>query len=144
MSNLQPPPIQEPVTDETGALPMPWVLFFTNLFQGDTGTEWTPTFDNLTQVGGSATITGRYRYISRQLVYFSIRIVPATNTTATAGATAVNNFPLTLASDGAVFAVSGLVGTGSGMVNASDNKIYVPAWAAVTVPVTVVGIAEVQ
>lgn len=143
MGNLNPPPIQEQLVEQDGGLSLPWVLFFTNLFQGDTGTEFTPTFENLTQVGGSATITGRYYLISRQLCYFSITVTPVTNTSATAGATAVNNFPLNFSNNGIVFAVSGLTGTGSGMVNQADNKIYVPAWSAVTVPVTIVGIAEV-
>lgn len=143
MSNLNPPPIQDQIIEQDGGLSLPWVLFFTNIFQGDTGTAFIPEFENLTQVGGTATITGRYYLISRQLCYFAITVTPATNTSSTAGATAVTNFPLTFANNGIVFAVSGNTGVGPGMVNQSDNKIYVPAWSAVTVPVTVIGIAEV-
>lgn len=143
MTNLSPPPIQEVLADNQGFPNVPWIMFFNNLYQGDTGTEWTPTFVSLTSVG-SPTITGSYRYISRQLVFFSVRIVPGTSTSATAGTTYIDNFPLSMTQDGIVFAVSGNVGTASGMVNFASNRIYVPAWSVVTNPITIVGVAEVS
>ena len=142
MSNLSPPPIIHQVIDNDGFATVPWTLFFNNLYEGDTGTSWSPTFENLTEVG-TPTITGSYRFISQELVFFRVRIVPATSTTSAAGSTAINNFPLQIAQDGIVFAVSGLTGSASGMVSQSDQKIYTPAWAAVTVPLTIIGFAEV-
>lgn len=138
MSSIQPPPITNQVVDQDGIATLPWILFFNQLFVGDTGVEWTPTFTSLTQVG-TPTITGRYYKIGA-LAYFSILITPATSTSATAGTTYVNNFPLDVISDGACFAVSGLVGGNVGMVEASTNRVYVPAWTTVTVPLTVVGL----
>lgn len=143
MSNLAPPPIQEPVTDQEGFPSVPWIMFFNSVFQGDYGTDWTPTFVSLTTVG-TPTITGNYKLISRQLVFFRITVTPATSTTSTAGTTAVTNFPATFSNHGIVFAVANNSGTNSGMVNATDNKIYVPAWSAITTPVTIIGLAEVQ
>lgn len=142
MSNLTPPPIQDNVVDQEGFPSVPWSMFFNNTYLGDMGTEWTPSFTNLTQVG-TPTITGNYKLISRQLVFFRVHIVPATNTTSTAGSTAVTNFPMTFTSNGFCLAVSGNLGGGSGMVSAADNRIYVPSWTAVTVPLTVLGLAEV-
>lgn len=144
MSNIQPPPIQQEMVDEDGIATLQWILFFTQLFTGDSGTDWTPTFTNLTEVGGSATITGRYFKIGQNLAYFSVRIVPVTNTSATAGTTFVNNFPLTVVNDGACLAVSGLLGGNAGQVELGTNRIYPPSWSAVTVPLTIVGLVEVQ
>lgn len=138
----QPPPIQEQLTDDTQSLTFPWILFFNQMFTGDLGVSWTPTFTSLTEVGGSATITGRYYQISQALCYFNVTITPVTNTSATAGTTYVNNFPLTAFANGICFAVSGNLGTNSGMVTASNNRIYVPGWAAVTVPITIIGLVE--
>lgn len=143
MSNLAPPPIQEPVTDQEGFPSVPWIMFFNSVFQGDYGTDWTPVFASLTSVG-TPTITGNYKLISRQLVFFRITVTPATSTTATAGTTAVTNFPATFSNNGIVFALANNSGTNSGVVNATDNKIYVPAWSAITTPVTIIGLAEVR
>jgi hypothetical protein len=142
MSSIQPPPIINPVIDESGIATLPWILFFGQIFSGDTGTSWTPSFTNLTTVG-TPTITGRYYKIG-SLVYFSITITPSTSTSSTAGSTYVNNFPLDVITDGACFAVSGLVGGPVGMVEASTNRIYVPDWSAVTVPLTVIGLVEAR
>jgi len=138
---IQPPPITNPVVDENQVATMPWVLFYNQLFTGDAGTSWTPTFTSLTETG-TATITGRYYKLSQYLCYFNVTVTPATDTSAVAGTTYINNFPLTASANGICFAVSGNLGTNSGMVVASNNRIYVPTWTAVTVPVTVIGLVE--
>ena len=140
MSNL-PPPIQDALTDEQQALTMPWILFFNQMFTGDYGTSWTPTFTSLTEVG-TPTITGRYYQLSQSLCYFNATITPATSTSATAGTTYINNFPLTASANGVCFAVSGNLGGNAGMVSVTDNGIYVPSWTTVTVPLTIIGIVE--
>lgn len=123
---------------------MPWVLFFNFLYNGDSGSEWTPTFENLTTVG-TPIYSGRYIKITSSLVYFRINIAPnGGSSTSTQGSTAVNNFPLPFGQNGICFAVSGLTGTNAGMVNAVDGKIYTPGWSAVSVGLTIIGIAEVQ
>lgn len=145
MTNVAPPPIQEVLSEEGTGLPtIPWILFYTNMFQGDTGTDWTPTFDGLTEVGGAATITGRYFKYNQQLVYFRISVTPATNTSAVAGTTYVNNFPLDVTTDSACSVVSGNLGGVSGMVVATNNRIYPSAWTTVTVPLTIVGTVEAR
>lgn len=139
---LQNPPTRQPLTDENGDLTMPWLLFFNQTFNGDAGTSWTPTFVSLTEVGGSATITGRYYKISNYLCFFNILITPVTNTSAVAGTTYADNFPLTSNANGVCATVSNKLGGGLGMVEASSNRIYVPAWTTVTTPINVIGIVE--
>ena len=137
------PPIGDQLADPVTGLPnLSWILFFNSIFTGDPGQAWTPTFTSLTETGGSASITGKIFQISQSLVLFSARIVPVTDTSAVAGTTYINNFPLTAAGDGICFAVSGNLGSNSGMVSAADNKIYVPAWTTVTVPLSIIGIVE--
>lgn len=143
MSQVQPPPIYENVSDDLGKFKVPWISFFNQVFIGDTGTSWSPSFTNLTEVG-APTITGRYYKISQSLCYFSVKIIPSTSTTATAGSTYINNFPLTANADGACFAVSGLLGGSAGQVDSSTNRIYPPGWTAVTVPLTIIGMVEIR
>lgn len=145
MTKISPPPIYEDLMESLENLKarIPWVLFFNQLYNGDTGTPWTPTFQNLTTVG-TPTISGKYYQISKSLVYFSVTIVPATSTSATAGTTFIDNFPLKITQDGAVHAVSGLLGSQAGMSDAASNRIYPPAWSAVTVPLTIVGTLEAK
>jgi hypothetical protein len=141
-SNVAPPPVRDFIIGPDGKTNLSWVLFFNNIFEGDTGALWTPTFTNLTTVG-TPTITGKYLMLTRRVVYFWAKIVPATSTSSTAGTTYINNFPLTFASDGIVFAVTGNLGDGPGQIVSSNNRVYVPSWSVVTVPLTVIGIAEV-
>lgn len=137
------PPTLDILTDqETGLVTLQWLIFFNSIFSGDPGQGWTPTFSGLTEVGGAATITGKIFQLSQSLVLFSARIVPATNTSAVAGTTYINNFPFTANGDGICFAVSGNLGSNAGMVSASDNRIYVPTWTTVTVPLSIIGIVE--
>lgn len=143
MSKISAPPIYDPVVDDENKANLSWILFFNQMFSGDNGTSWTPTFSGLT-TSGSPTITGRYYKISQSLCFFSVRIVPATNTSAVAGTTYINNFPLSFSQDGIVFAVSGLLGTNSGMIEAATNRVYVPTWTTVTVPLTIIGMAEIK
>lgn len=120
---------------------IPWMRFFDQMFSGDAGNAWTPTFQNLS-TSGTPTITGGFYKISKYLTYFYVNITPATSTTATAGTTYIDNFPLQFTNDGACFAVTGGLGDGPGHVVASTNRIYVPSWSAVTVPLTITGIVE--
>jgi hypothetical protein len=140
--SLDSAPIKDPVVDREGFSNLSWVLFFNSLYEGDTGTVWSPTFQSLTEVG-TPTITGRYYRISRRLVYFNTLIIPGTNTSSTAGTTYIDNFPLTFAGDGICFAVTGGLGDGPGHVISSSNRIYVPSWTTVTVPLTIIGLCEV-
>jgi len=141
MSSVEAPPIYNPLIDNRGIATLPWVLFFSNIYTGDTGTVWTPTFTNLTTVG-TPTITGKFYQFGQALAYFNVTITPGTSTSATAGTTYINNFPLVMSGNGACLAVSGLLGTNAGMCDKSSNNIYPPSWSAVTVPLTIVGMVE--
>lgn len=143
MTSATPPPAIHPLIDDKGLCSLQWLLHFNGLYEGDTGTSWEPTFQSLTEVG-SPTITGRYYRILRRVCFFLVSVVPATNTSATAGTTYIDNFPLTFSSDGICFAVTGGLGSSSGHIIASSNRIYVPGWTAITVPLTVAGIGEVR
>lgn len=137
--SINPPPINELLAEGNGLPKIPWILFFNQLFEGDPGTEWAPTFVNL-GVSGSPQITGRYYRLNQRFCVFYITITPnGGNTTSTAGATYCDNFPLQFSLDSVCWAVSGGLGDGPGHIVAATNRIYTPAWAAVTVPLTVVG-----
>lgn len=140
------PPIYAPLIDDpSNAVPaLPWILFFNAVFSGDTGTIWIPNFTGLSHTGSAPTITGNTYQITSTLSVFTVRIVPAagTNITGTAGTTFITNYPLTMSGDGMVVAVSGLLGTNSGMCDFQSNHIYPPGWAAVTVPLTLIGMVE--
>ncbi len=137
-----PPPLYHPLVDQDGKTDIFWSVFFNQLFTGDAGTEWFPTFQNLTIVGAFPTITGRVYQISQFLTFFSLNIIPGTNTSAVAGTTFIDNFPLIMRADGINFAVAGRLGTNSGMCEKVTNKIWVPAWTTVTVPLSIIGIVE--
>jgi len=144
--NRNPPPIEHPIIDtELGGLPtVPWTLFFDGIFRGDQGMNWTPVFTNLTQTGGPASFVGRIYQISSSLAFWRVVVTPATNTSATAGTTYITGFPLNVLADGICFALAGGSGSNSGVFSAATQRIFVPTWTNVTLPVTVIGIAEVR
>lgn len=141
--SLAVPPLYDVIINDDKKANLNWTIFFQGVSDGDVGTDWTPTFVNLT-TSGSPTATGRYYQISKYLTYFKVLISPnGGNSSATAGSTYIDNFPLPFGGDGIVFAVSGNLGDGPGQIVASSNRIYVPSWSAVTLPLTIIGICEV-
>lgn len=143
MSSITPPPVYDYMIDQEGKANLSWILYFNSLYEGDTGTAWTPTFTNLTTVG-TPTITGKYyRFGGKRLCFFHVTITPATSTTSTAASTYIDNFPLSFANDGFCIAVSGGSGTTAGHAVAANGRIYTPAWSAVTLPVHILGFAEI-
>lgn len=136
-----PPPTRNPLTDDKGVLTMPWLLFFNQAFNGDAGTNWTPTFTGLTS-SGAPTITGRYYKISQYLCYFNVLITPGTNTSSVAGTTYIDNFPLQANANGFCLVVGNNLGGAIGEVVAINNRIYTPSWTTVTTPINVIGIVE--
>ena len=137
--SFDPPPINEILAEKNGLPKLPWILFFNQLFEGDFGSNFAPEFENLTTVG-DPTITGHYHKLNNQFCFASITITPSTSTTAVAGSTYIKNFPLTFESDSVCFAVAGGVGGGVGHIVSTTNRIYVPAWSAVAVPVTIIAL----
>ena len=137
----QAPPIYEPVVEQDGKPRLPWILFFNQMFDGDPGKEWTPTFTDLTEVG-TPTITGRYYKLTKYLTFFHVNITPDTSTTATAGTTYIDNYPLQFTNDSVNWAVTGGLGDGPGHIVSATNRIYTPGWSAVTVPLTIIGFGE--
>lgn len=141
---VQPPPVKDVLIDQERKPSISWLIYFNSLYEGDIGTDWTPTFQNLTVVG-APTITGRYTLVGRRLCYFRVVIQPATSTTSTAGTTYIDNFPLTFAADGLCAAIqtSGSIGAAIGSIQAANNRIYVPSWSSLAFPLTIVGFTEV-
>lgn len=139
--SVQPPPIYQAMVGPDGKVTLPWILFFSQEFSGDSGTAWTPTFSGLTETG-TPTFTGFIYKISSSLVYFRATITPATNTSSVAGTTYISNFPLTIKNDGACFAVANNTGDNAGMAASATQRIYTPVWTTVSSPVTITGILE--
>lgn len=141
---ISPPPINEILMEQNGLPKIPWISFFNDVFEGDSGTVWTPVFSGLGSTG-TPTLTGRYFRINQRICLFFVTITPATDTTSTAATTYISNFPLTFTIDSVCFA-----GTGSGAVQAiggvraSDNRIYTPGWSAVTTAITIIGFGIVR
>jgi len=139
---IQQPPLTEPIVDKEQKATLTWASFFEGLAFGDTGTAWTPTFIGLTETG-TATKTGKYWRLSNNICYFRITITPATDTSSTLGTTYCDNFPLLITNAGANVTCSGFTAAVSGTTSA-DKRIYTATWAAITTPITIVGIAEVR
>lgn len=137
------PPIYKQLIDEETKATLPWIVFFNQCFNGDAGASWTPTFENLTETGGDATITGIYYKLSKYLTFFRVTIIPATSTSSTAGTTYISNFPIQFQYDGVCFAVTG-GSAGAGHIVSSTNAIYTPTWTDITNSVTILGIGEAQ
>jgi hypothetical protein len=137
------PPKTEPLVDDDKFTTLNWLAFFDTLANGDTGTAWTPTFVGLTETGGTATKTGRYFRISKTLAYFRIVITPVTDTSAVAGTTYCDNFPLLISQAGVCVTLSSFTAAVSG-VTAADKRIYTAAWTTITSPITLVGLLEVR
>lgn len=143
MTKVSPPPITEGLVTQDLNTALPWIMFFNGIWNGDTGTDWTPTFVSLASTG-TPTHTGTVFRIGQRLAYFRVTITPATDTTATAGTTYIDNFPLSITTDGTCLAVSGTAGSAGGACVASSNRIYVPGWTSVTTPVTITGFIEAK
>ena len=137
---VNPAPITSPVIDDKGRPTLPWTLFFNQNYEGDPGTDWTPVFTGLT--GSTTSVEGRYYRLSQYLIYFSIDIVPNGATSATAGSTYITGLPINFTNNGFNTVLSGATGGAIGMNRESDNRIYVPAWTSVSVPLTVIGLVE--
>lgn len=139
MSN-SPPPIYESLSEQNGKPRLPWILFFNQMFAGDSGTDWTPAFVNLTIVG-TPSITGKY-YRNGRFIDFWVKVVPATSTTSVAGTTYISTPPFTITTDAVCHALAGTTGIDAGICRAADNRIYVPSWAALATPLTITGRVE--
>ena len=142
MTQAQLPIQTEPLVDDNKFVTLPWQVFLESLSTGDLGTTFTPTFTGLTETG-TATITGIYYRLSQKVCLFRITITPATDTSAVAGTTYCNNFPLIFTSDGVSFSISGFTAAAAG-VTSGDNRIYTGTWTNIANPVTIVGIGEVR
>lgn len=137
-----PPPTEQPiVTDASGYTPIQWIVFFNQMFNGDAGNAWVPTFQNLTTVGVPK-VSGRIYQLSKYLCLFVANIIPATSVSAVAGSSFINNFPLKMSGNGICFAVSGNLGSNGGMCDQASNNIFIPALSGVTLPITIMGIVE--
>jgi len=142
MARVQLPPQTEELIDEDKFPTLNWLSFFDGLASGDTGTAWSPNFVGLTEVG-TATKSGIYYRLSTKLAFFRIVITPTTSTSAVAGTTYCDNFPLNISAASASFTCSSFTAATAGITSA-DKRIYTASWTAITSPITIVGLIEVQ
>lgn len=138
MTALAPPPTYQQVVDkDTGKATLPWILFFDQLFTGDQGTAWIPQIVGLTSVG-TPSIVGTYYQVG-SLVFFTIVIIPATNTSSTSGTTYCNNFPLKLSQQTSNTAVTNAPTAALGVCDSITQRIYFPSWTTITSQITISG-----
>lgn len=145
MSGPQIPPNTEPLVDDDKNVTLPWQAYFESTSEGDPGNSWTPTFQGLTSAGSPPTFSGNYYYLSQKLAYFSIVITPGSggSTSAVAGTTYCDNFPLNLAVD-SVAATIGGTGAAVGAIASGTKQIYTATWTSATGNITITGIVELQ
>lgn len=140
--SVSPAPITQSLIDNNGLPTLAWTLFFNQSFTGDAGTDWSPTITGLT--GTTTSVEGRFYKLSQYITFFRITITPNGNTSSVSGTTYVGDFPLTFTNDGFNTVVSGSAGGTIGMNRASDNRILLPAWTNVSVPLIILGIGETR
>jgi hypothetical protein len=97
---------------------------------------WTPTALDLTQVGGSATLSGTYRRVGDWVIH-TLKIVPVTNTSSSISSTRFTGFPYACAdaSPDVMATDSNFAGgvcyVGQGQILQS-GAMYTPTWTANT------------
>lgn len=145
MSAPQIPPNTEPMVDKDQNVTLPWQAYFESTSEGDPGNVWTPTFQGLTSTGPAPTFNGTYYYLSQNLAYFHIVVTPGSGgtTSAVAGTTYCDNFPLNLAIDGVAATIGG-AGAAVGAIASQNKQIYTATWTSATGNITIVGIVELQ
>jgi hypothetical protein len=141
MSKIKPPPTYDKLVSITTAKVSPsWLVFFQQLFTGDQGQAWTPTFSGLTFTGAAPTLQGYYYQLSSKVCKFNIVITPSSgNNTSMAAAGYVSNFPLKLALDDVCFVSTSAPSAVAGSCDAATNRILLPTWAAITSKITISG-----
>src|SRR5579863_3266043 len=103
--------------------------------------SWTPVATNLTQVGGAATISGHYSVVGN-LVFFTISIVPVTNTSSVAGTTSFNEPPGLPAARQSVCYASDVAFASFGTGIIGTANIFPPAWTTDANTVRLSGVYE--
>lgn len=141
MSKIKPPPTYDNIISaNTGKVTPSWLIFFDQLFSGDKGQAWTPTFSGLTYTGGAPTLSGYYYQLSSKVCKFNIVIVPSSgNSTSMAAAGYVSNFPLTFALDDPCFVCTNAPSVASGVCDSTNNRILLPTWTTITSKITIIG-----
>lgn len=129
------PPIADRALDEGGKFRPSWIVYFSDLNRGDSGTTWPPVITNLTTVG-TPNITGVY-YQNSGFTDFAVKIVPGTNTSSTLGITTLA-LPFSITADTCANVASGF-NASLGVVNASGRVVYLPNWSLITAPITITG-----
>lgn len=128
-------PTQEIVVDSTNHFRPAWLSFFQNIVTGDVGSSETILPANLA-FSGTPTIAFKY-FQNSGFIDLYIVITPGTSTTSTYGTT---YFPLpfdVLVNDYCVAVTTPTTTPAMGFVDAATNRLYPPAWTAITTPVTI-------
>ena len=106
---------------------------------------WTPTRTGWTDVG-APTVTARYIQVGN-VVFFQIKVVPAT-TVATVAGTSYTTLPVAvggsaLAGEGSMMNVTTLIGVGTCAIDVANSRCYVPTQTATGNTLTIFGSYEV-
>jgi hypothetical protein len=142
LSKNQPPPLNERVADESGFMTMPWQLYNNQQSIGDTGTDFAARIAGLTN-SGDYVLSGRVYRISQALKKVRMKIDPTGTTSSVLGTTYIFGFPFEISSDDVCFvAIPPTAGLGTCV--AASNRIYLPAWADIPVPVTITAFLEAR
>ena len=131
MTLIQEAPISDPVVDENRKAKKTWIFFFNQLSSGDNGTSFTPVASNLS---GAFTLSGKY-FKNSGFMDLWVTIDPSTSSTSTLGTTYVElPFDATISSP--CFAVYGTTIL-TGLIDPTTNRMFLPAWTAITQVITV-------
>lgn len=143
MAKTQPPPTYDMMMSvNTGKVTPSWNIFFDQLFKGDQGQSFSPTFSGLTYTGAAPTLTGTYYQLSTKVCKFNIVIVPSSgNSTTMAAGGYVSNFPLRFSVDDACFVCTNAPSVATGVCDSTNNRILLPTWTTITSKITISGTA---
>ena len=106
--------------------------------------SWTPTFTGLTAVDWVGSTAGRYTKIGNT-ISFQVVITTTSGTIASVAGTSYCDLPAPASQHSNVLASNAvtLIGIGTGMVNATTDRVMVPTWTATGDTIVISGTYEV-
>lgn len=139
--NLEQPPFRTPI-EENKLFSRAWQKWLGDFFNNSSSSSISQS-PVATGLAGTSTIKGATNKIGGVL-YFQYLITPLVNTTSVLGTTYIL-LPYTASAYGSLTAtkVSSRISLGSGQVDIGTSKAYLPAWSAVTEPISINGFVQI-
>lgn len=156
MSSLIPPPYQSEF-EEGAEISLGWKGFFNSLesilhFKNNHERTFTPSFTSLTDTG-TGTYTADYK-IFNGMLFFSYKISTTGNTSSTVGTTYVelplkpdnsgNKYVAKSNGDCVINNLSTKASIGTGLVEVSTSKVWLPTWSTVSDDVSISGSVRIN